>query len=276
MYNGKRIGVVVPAYNEEKFIGTVVETMPDFVDGIFVVDDASSDATPAILTGIPDNRLTVVRHEQQRGAGGAMLSGYKRACAELMDIIVIMAGDGQMDPAIFENIIAPVVDGEADYSKGDRLSRHGDAKSMPPLRRFGNKLLTYIVKIASGYHHINDPLNGYTAVTREALERLNLDRVEPGFAFETDLLIKFNAVGVSAVNVPMPARYGDEKSKIRYHKFIVYTSWVILRDYVWRLWIQRRWRSKNGRKKEQAYVESSGDRRWRDGREPRSDIYRTP
>ena len=275
MYNDKRIGVVVPAYNEEKFIGTVVETMPDIVDGIFVVDDASTDATPAILAGIQDERMAVDRHLRRRGAGGAMLTGYKRACAAGMDVAVIMAGDGQMDPAILESIIYPVVSDRADYAKGDRLSRSGDSRAMPPWRRFGNTLLTYIIKVASGYYHVNDPLNGYTAASREALERLDLDRIEPGFAFETDLLIKMSAAGVRTVSVPMPARYGDEKSKIRYIKFIPYTSWVILRDYIWRLWIQRRQQSKAGRKGDEAYAESSGNRRWRNGREPRPNIYRT-
>ncbi len=274
MYKEKRIGVVVPAYNEERFIADVVRTMPPFVDAIFVVDDASRDRTSEILAGLCKPRLTVIRHERNRGAGAAMLTGYKKACQESMDVVVIMAGDGQMDPAILEQIIDPVCDGLADYCKGDRLSRAGDSRSMPPLRRFGNTLLTYIIKVASGYRHINDPLNGYTAATREALLRLDLDRVEPGYAFETDLLIKFNAAGVRAMNVPMPARYGAEKSKIRYHKFILYTSWVILRDYIWRLSVQRRGRrGADSRERGLSYVESSGDRRWSDGRESRPDIY---
>ncbi len=274
MYKEKRIGVVVPAYNEERFIADVVMTMPSFVDAIYVVDDASRDRTPEILANLQEPRLSVIRHERNRGAGAAMLTGYKKACEENTDVVVIMAGDGQMDPAILERIIDPVCTGAADYCKGDRLSRAGDSRAMPPWRRFGNTLLTFIIKVASGYHHINDPLNGYTAATREALLRLDLDRVEPGYAFETDLLIKFSAAGVRAVNVAMPARYGSEKSKIKYPKFIVYTSWVILRDFIWRLAVQRRnKRPVKSQEKELSYVESSGDRRWSDGRESRPDIY---
>lgn len=274
LYKEKRIGVVVPAYNEERFIEDVVMTMPSFVDAIFVVDDASTDRTPAILAGLDEPRLSVIRHERNRGAGAAMLTGYKKACGENTDVVVIMAGDGQMDPAILESIIDPVCAGAADYCKGDRLSRAGDSRAMPPWRRFGNTLLTFIIKVASGYHHINDPLNGYTAATREALLRLDLDRVESGYAFETDLLIKFSAAGVRTVNVAMPARYGAEKSKIKYPKFIVYTSWVILRDFIWRLAVQRRnKRLVESHEGELSYVKSSGDRRWSDGRESRPDIY---
>jgi len=236
LYKGSSIGVVVPAYNEEKFIAEVVETMPIFVDRIYAVNDASIDNTAKILASIVDDRLTIISHKKRGGAGAAMLSGYKRACEEKMDVIAIMAGDGQMDPAILHKILDPVVDGKADYSKGNRLSGWSNSRGMPLVRLFGNNLLTFVIKIASGYWHISDPLNGYTAVTRNALDSIDLDRVELGYAFETDLLIKLNAANARAANVVMSSRYGDEKSKINLGNFIVYTSWVIVRDYVWRLW----------------------------------------
>ncbi len=238
MYKGKKVGVVVPAYNEELFIREVVETMPGFVDRIIVCNDASTDATARILAGIADSRLIVINHETRRGAGGAMLSGYKHACAADLDIVAIMAGDGQMDPALLDKILDPVAGGIADYAKGDRLGRRTDSRGMPFERLFGNTVLTYVIKVASGYWHLRDPLNGYTAVTREALDRLDLDKVESGYAFETDLLVKLNACSARAINVPMPARYRNEKSKISYLKFMPQLSWVILRDYVWRLWVK--------------------------------------
>ena len=255
MYRAKSIGVVVPAYNEEDLVGDVVRTMPEFVDRVYVVNDASTDGTRSVLATIDDARLAVIDHEKRSGAGSAMISGYKRAYEERMDVVAIMAGDGQMDPAILDKIIDPVVDGEADYSKGNRLTGWCNCRAMPSWRLFGNTLLTYIVKIASGYWHIRDPLNGYTAISRGALTRLDLDRIEPGYAFETDLLIKLAAVSARTVNVIMPARYGREKSKIGYAHFMLYTSWVILRDYVWRLWVRhaRGWQVGTWEEETEAY-----------------------
>lgn len=236
MHKGKKIGVVTAAYNEERFIEEVVQSMPSFVDKIFVTDDCSTDGTARILANIRSDRLVVTTHRQRMGAGAATLTGYKRACEEKMDVVAVMAGDGQMDPAILGKILDPVVEGRADYSKGDRLTTPEQRRGMPAWRLFGNSLLTHIIRVASGYSHIVDPLNGYTAITRDALTSIDLDKIEPGYAFETDLLIKLNACNVRVVNVPMTSRYRNEKSKIVYFHFILYTSWVILRDYVWRLW----------------------------------------
>jgi glycosyltransferase involved in cell wall biosynthesis len=235
LYKNGTIGVVVPAFNEEAFIAEVVRTMPLFVDRIYVVNDASTDRTTEVLAGISEKRLVVINHEKRSGAGAAMLTGYKRACEERMDVIAIMAGDGQMDPAILDTIISPVAEGRVDYTKGNRLSIRGYSSEMPALRTFGNRLLTYIIKLASGYWHIRDPLNGYTAITRDVLLKLDLDGIERGYAFETDLLIKLGAVNARVMNVDMPARYRREKSKIVYADFMAYTSWVIFRDFIWRL-----------------------------------------
>jgi len=235
LYKNKTIGVVVPAYNEELFVGEVIQTMPAFVDRIYVVNDCSSDNTLKICTGISEKRLTVISHEKRQGPGAAMLTGYKKALEENMDITAIMAGDGQMDPAILHEIIEPVYQGAADYTKGDRLSVHGNRRGMPLLRLIGNNLLTYIIGVASGYRQVSDPLNGYTAITRDAMANLDLDHIEPGYAFETDLLIKLGFINAKVVNVGMPARYRNEKSKIVYLGFVLHTSWVIARDYFWRL-----------------------------------------
>ncbi len=226
----------MPAYNEERFISEVVQTMPPFVDRVYAANDCSTDHTTEILAGITEERLVIINHEKRRGAGAAMLSGYKRACAEGMDIVAIMAGDGQMDPAILDKIINPVLEGQADYSKGNRLGNQQNTRGMPAWRLFGNRLLTQVIRIASGYRHVSDPLNGYTAITRESLTKLDLDKIERGYAFETDLLIKLNVIKARVSNVEMPSRYGNEKSKIKYLNFMLYTSWVILRDFIWRIW----------------------------------------
>jgi hypothetical protein len=167
--------------------------------------------------------------------GAAMLTGYKKVCEEKVDIAAIMAGDGQMDPAILDSIIEPVCQERADYAKGDRLSVKVNRRGMPSFRLFGNRLLTHIIGIASGYRDVSDPLNGYTAINRDTLLKLDLDSIEPGYSFETDLLIKLSFINARVVNVDMPARYRTEKSKITYFRFIIYLSWVICRDYLSRI-----------------------------------------
>ncbi|MBI2869936.1 MAG: glycosyltransferase family 2 protein [Chloroflexi bacterium] len=263
MYKGKKIGVVTAAYNEEKLIAETVQTIPQFVDRIYVTNDASTDATGRILAGMRDSRLLVMTHAKRSGAGAATLSGYKKACEEGMDVVAVMAGDGQMDPAILGRILDPVVEGKAEYSKGDRLSVPGQSRGMPAWRLFGNSLLTYIIKVASGYWRLVDPLNGYTAITRQALMRIDLDKVEKDYAFETDLLVKLNAANTTVVNVPMPARYRSEKSKITYLRFTTRLSWIIARDYAWRLWTKYLGpKSRRAPEKAEEYIENRSYRRW--------------
>jgi len=235
LYKNRTIGVVIPAYNEEGFIGEVVQTMPDFVDRIYVVNDCSKDGTLNVLSKLNDKRLTVINHEKNRGPGAAMLTGYKKAREDNIDVAVIMAGDGQMDPAILDRIIEPVCQEKAEYSKGDRLSVKANRHGMPSFRLFGNRLLTRIIGIASGYRDVSDPLNGYTAISKDALLKLDLDSIETGYSFETDLLIKLGFINARVVNIDMPARYRTEKSKITYLRFFTYLSWVIVRDYLLRI-----------------------------------------
>lgn len=235
MYKNKTIAVVVPAFNEERFIGEVIRTMPEFVDRVYIVNDCSLDNTLTICNAFNEPRLRIINHKKRSGPGAAMLTGYKKACEEKMDIAAIMAGDGQMDPNILDKIIDPIISDKADYTKGDRLSIKANRQGMPFFRLFGNRLLTFIIGIASGYTHVSDPLNGFCAITRETLMKLDLDHIEPGYAFETDLLIKLGAIGAKVVNVKMPARYRGEKSKMAYFKFMVHTSWVIIRDFLLRV-----------------------------------------
>lgn len=243
MYRDKKIGVVTAAFNEERFIREVVETTPPFVDRIYVTNDASTDSTGDILGCMNDRRLVVITHSKRMGAGAATLSGYKKACEEKIDVVAVMAGDGQMDPALLDKIVDPVVEGKADYSKGDRLSIGKNLKGMPAWRALGNFILTYLTKIASGYWHIVDPQNGYTAISREVLEKIDLDKIAKGYCFENSLLVKLNVLNARVVNVPIPARYRGEKSKIKYPSFIVNTSWLLVRDFLWRIWRKYIWRS---------------------------------
>ncbi len=238
MYKGKKIGVVVPANNEERFIGTVIDTMPDFVDKIYVVNDASTDNTLDIALNKSNQniKITVIDRENSGGVGAAIISGHEKALKDNMDVIAVMAGDGQMDPFVLPLILDPVVDGKADYSKGNRLSNQKDRTEMPAWRAFGNFLLTNLSRISSGYWHISDPQNGYTAISVEILRKLDLNHIEKGFAFENNMLVNLNVIGSRVIDIPHPSIYRGQKSKIRYSEFIIKTSWILLKDYIWRIW----------------------------------------
>ena len=172
------MAVVVPAHNEEKLIGQVLDTMPDFVDFIIVVDDASTDCTSDIVASYHRrlaDRLVLVRHTHNQGVGAAIVTGYKQALLRHSDVVAVMAGDGQMDPDDLVRLVAPIVRGEAEYVKGNRLFRGESWQMIPHTRYLGNAVLSLLTKIASGYWHIADSQSGYTAIARVALERLDLD-----------------------------------------------------------------------------------------------------
>lgn len=220
MHQGLKVAVVVPAYNEEKLIAQTITTVPDFVDHIIVVDDTSTDSTSARATDTGEPRLTLIRHEVNTGVGGAICDGHAEALRLGCDVSVVMAGDAQMDPAYLPALLAPIVDGTALFTKANRFYSRDSYRGMPAYRIFGNIVLSFMTKLASGYWHLFDPQNGYTAIHRTALERLNLGQVARDYSFENDLLINLNILRVPACDVPIPAVYGDEKSTMRMHKVI--------------------------------------------------------
>ena len=259
MYEGQTVGVVIPAYNEAGFVGEVIETLPAFVDRAYVVDDCSTDETWAEIDRVaarvnerasPERAakptihadggrpfeppVVAIRHERNRGVGGAIKTGYERARADALDVVAVMNGDGQMDPDILDRIIEPVVDGRAEFAKGNRLSNPDHREQMPAWRVFGNGLLTFLTKCVSGYWRMNDPQNGYTAISRRALDRIDLDRLYEGYGFCNDLLVHLNVHGMRIEDVAMSARYGDERSHIRYRSFVPTLSWLLARRAVWR------------------------------------------
>ncbi|MBZ6495746.1 glycosyltransferase family 2 protein [Natrinema longum] len=258
MYKGKRIAVVVTAYDEAAFVGRVIETVPDFVDRIYAIDDSSpdeswdvilrvaerinaaqaSDATERALPvadGGDDRRVVPIRHEENRGYGAAVKTGYRRAAEDGMDVVAVMNGDGQMDPEILDRIIDPVVAGEVAYAKGNRLSDPADRDAMSTFRFVGNAMLTALSKFASGYWSIGDPQNGYTAISRDAIEELDLESVTDQYGFLNHLLTHLNVAGCRVADVPMEAVYGDEESSIRYVPFVRFVSLLLLRSFCWRL-----------------------------------------
>ena len=239
MYEGKTVAVVVPAHNEEKLIGKVLETMPDFVDLIIVVDDASTDQTLSIAAsycGLLGERLLLISHKENQGVGAAIATGYQEALARKIEVTAVMAGDAQMDPADLGRVVAPVVRGEADYVKGNRLFRGESWQMIPHYRYLGNAVLSLLTKIASGYWHIADSQSGYTAIARIALERLDLDHIYTRYGMPNDMLVKLNAGNFRVCDVSVrPVYYIGEISGIRLRKVIPTITWLLLRGFCWRL-----------------------------------------
>jgi glycosyltransferase involved in cell wall biosynthesis len=242
MYRGLTVAVAIPAFRAESTIGQVVATLPAFVDRVVVVDDASPDGTGAVLAGLVDARLAVVRHERNRGVGGAMKTAFAR-CLELgVDVVVKIDSDGQMDPARLPALLDALVDTGCDYAKGNRFLDEHALRAMPRVRLFGNLALTFLTKMASGYWHVFDPQNGYVACRASILRRLDLEAVADDYFFENDMLVHLNILEGRVVDVPMPARYGDERSSMRISTVLGRFPWRLvdrLRKRIWRRYVVR-------------------------------------
>ncbi|HEX4445823.1 MAG TPA: glycosyltransferase family 2 protein [Polyangiaceae bacterium] len=211
-----RVVAVVPAWEEAPRIARVVASMPAWVDAIVVVDDASTDGTAEAARGSGDERVRVVRHPVNRGVGAAIATGYR--CALSMpggprDAFVVMAGDGQMDPEDLPAVVAPITRGEADYVKGDRFRRADTARAMPHARRLGGRVFSWATARAIGVP-ISDSQCGYTAITRAACARLDLDALWPRYGYPNDLLSQLAVRGLRIAEVPVRAVYADEVSRL--------------------------------------------------------------
>jgi glycosyltransferase involved in cell wall biosynthesis len=206
--------VVVPAYKCANQIRSVLNVIPQSVKHIIVVDDASPDHLKVEVSGIEDKRITYIRHQQNQGVGGAMLTGYQEAIDLDAEVIVKIDGDGQMDVEYIPLLIKPVVEGRADYVKGNRFFYPHNLNQMPRLRLIGNIGLTFLTKVASGYWNIFDPTNGFTAIHKDALLLLNQNNIHRRYFFESSLLIELNRIRAVVVDIPLPAKYGDEKSSL--------------------------------------------------------------
>jgi glycosyltransferase involved in cell wall biosynthesis len=213
--------VVIPSYNVSRTIKDVVLSIPEFIDDIIVVDDKCPQSSGKEAERLQRKNVLVLYHERNTGVGGAVITGYKKALELGSDIIVKMDGDGQMDPAQISKLITPIMSDEADYTKGNRFHDFNALKSMPKIRLFGNSALSFLVKFASGYWNIMDPTNGYTAVHRRVLEKLNLDRLSKRFFFESSMLINLNIVNAVVRDIDIPARYGDEPSSLHAGKALL-------------------------------------------------------
>lgn len=287
MINNKTIAVVVPAYNEEDQISMVIETMPDFVDRIIIVNDFSKDKTAGIVKGyfgrfekisLPEieskerksiyseadevinrinseeikffpkhevihpeknEKIVLINLNKNSGVGSAIALGYKWAKDNNIDCTAVMAGDGQMDPDELEDICKPVIEENVDYVKGNRLT-HRSAKVVIPKTRFlGNSILSILTKIASGYWHISDTQTGYTAISNEALNSINLYDIYPKYGMPNDILVKLNIAFCTLKEVQIKPIYRiGEKSKMKVFKVVIPISFLLIKSFFKRLWVK--------------------------------------
>jgi glycosyltransferase involved in cell wall biosynthesis len=236
MLEGKRVAVVVPAYDEEQLIATTVHGIPGFVDRIFVVDDHSGDATAERARSIGDPRVEVIVHERNRGVGAAIVTGYKRALTERVDATAVMAGDNQMDPDELEELTLPVVRGELDYAKANRLFTGSAWKLIPRSRYLGNAILSFLTKIASGYWHVADSQAGYTVISLRVLRLLDLDRIYTSYGFPNDMLVHLNVWNARVRDFPSRPIYGvGERSGMKIRRVVPRISWLLWKGFFWRL-----------------------------------------
>ena len=216
-----RLAVTIPSYKVRAHVLDVIARMPPQVQRIYVVDDkCPQQSGEFVRQHCTDPRVRVIFHDENRGVGGAVVSGYRAALEEGMDIVVKVDGDGQMDPALIPQFTRPIERGRADYTKGNRFYRPESLKGMPPVRLFGNAALSFINKLSTGYWSIMDPTNGYTAIHTAVLREMPLHKLEKRYFFETDMLYHLNTMRAVVRDVPMDAVYADEESSLKVSKVL--------------------------------------------------------
>ena len=237
MHRNLKIGVVVPAFNEESLIEKTLRGMSSVVDRVFVVEDGSTDQTGPILSrlGAADRRISVIRHAANQGLGQSLIDGYVASLDSDVDITAVMAGDNQMHPDDLLGLIDRLIDDRVDYVKGNRLL-HQSAGDMPRHRLLGNSILTILTKFATGYYAIMDPQCGYTVIRNSILRRIPIREMTTGYGYNADILCMLNIQGFKAIDAEVRAVYAGEKSKIRLWKYIPKTSCILTRLFFRRLW----------------------------------------
>ncbi len=235
MFRGRRIAIVVPAFNEADKIARTIRSVPGFVDHVIVVNDASVDGTEKIAQRSQRRGLEVLTHQQNRGVGAAIATGYARAHQIGAEVTAVMAGDSQMDPADLATLLGVVAAGEADYAKGNRFRWPGGWRVMPPSRLLGNLVLSFLTRLSSGYAHISDSQCGYTAANRRALGAMLAVPVWARYGYPNDLLARLAAADATVVDVPVRPVYGPQwRSGIRITRVIIPISFLLLRGFAQR------------------------------------------
>jgi len=227
-----QVAIVIPSYRVTRDIVGVVKGVLDIADAIYVVDDKCPDGSGDLVerSGFPA-RVKVLRHTVNQGVGGAVITGYRAAMADGYDVVVKIDGDGQMDPANIPALLEPILDLEADYTKGNRFFKIDDLEQMPAMRLFGNAVLSFVSKVSSGYWHVMDPTNGFTAIHVSALAMLDLDKISKTYFFESDMLFRLNIIRAVVRDVNMAAKYGEEESNLRIMRVITHFPPLYLRNF---------------------------------------------
>lgn len=217
----RKISVVIPCFKVKQHVLKVIAAIGPEVDAVFVVDDhCPEESGRHVETECRDERVRVLFHEKNQGVGGATLTGYREALKQGAEIIVKIDGDGQMDPALLTRFSRPIEEGMADYTKGNRFFCIEDLQQMPLVRLIGNSVLSFLSKFSSGYWNVFDPTNGYTAISAEVAAKLPFDKIDRRYFFESDMLMRLNIFRAVVLDIPMPARYGDETSSLRIARII--------------------------------------------------------
>ncbi|PIP30780.1 glycosyl transferase, partial [bacterium (Candidatus Howlettbacteria) CG23_combo_of_CG06-09_8_20_14_all_37_9] len=235
MYRNNKIVAVIPAYNEEKLIGKVIQKMPAFIDNMIIINDGSHDKTEDAIIKTGDNRVIYIKNENNIGVGGSVCKGAEKAKKIKADIIVTMAGDDQCDPKYLPKLLDPIIEDKCDFTKGNRFFSRDSLHGMPFHRIFGSIVLSFMNKIASGYWSIFDPQNGYSAQSFRAFEKIDFNRITKRFAYENDLLINLNIIDARVKDIPIPALYGEEASSMKIWKIVPSFSWFLFKGFFRRI-----------------------------------------
>ncbi|MFT6983075.1 MAG: glycosyltransferase involved in cell wall biosynthesis [Crocinitomicaceae bacterium] len=236
-----KIAVVIPAYKVKNKIAQVLNSIQDFVSYVIVVDDCCPQESGKFVESQEFStiqNLEVIFHEENKGVGGAVITGYKRALELECDVIVKVDGDGQMDLDYLTKLIAPILAGEADYTKGNRFVDFKMLRKMPKIRLIGNSVLSFVLKAVSGYWHIMDPTNGYTAINGEALANIHLKKLSERYFFESDMLINLNIHRRAVKDVPIPARYDDEESSLSVTRTLFQFPFYLIKGFSRRIFLK--------------------------------------
>ncbi|MCG2784124.1 MAG: glycosyltransferase family 2 protein [Anaerolineae bacterium] len=233
-----RIAIVIPLYRAEKHIGAVLRGIPAYISHIVIVDDCSPDQSVEIVQNCSDARICLISHQTNQGVGGAVLTGYKKAVELGAEIIVKMDSDDQMDPAYLLSLLAPILTGQADYTKGNRFLHINELQNMPFIRRMGNAGLSFLTKVASGYWNIFDPTNGYTAIHSSITSLLETKKIHKRYFFESSMLIELGIIRAVIQDIHIPARYQDETSSLSEWKVLFEFPPLLLAGFMRRFFIQ--------------------------------------
>ena len=225
------VAVVVPACDEEDRVARVIATMPPRVAHIVLVDDGSRDATVARAQSVGDPRLSIVSHDARRGVGAAIDSGYRRAFDDGADVVVVMAGDAQMDPDDLESLIAPVASGEVGYAKGNRLDHPRATRDMPLVRRLAGSVLSRLTSLATG-RRVRDSQCGYTAIDRQSWRVLSGAPLWSSYGYPNDVLVRLARAGVVVRDVPVRPVYVGKRGGMRARHALLVVPYVIARALV--------------------------------------------